>query len=372
MKDKMLLSTIGVVVIWVLLSSASPMYAQDKGLRIAFNIPLSGELSSYGVPIQEGVQMAVDDQALEGSVEPPLSFDWQDNKSQARESVLIFQQQLLKRPDIYVTGVKPQFMAIRNELEKEGIPSFVWIFDVSIKNKMNSNFRTWVNFKVETPLFLEYSKNINAKKVAIVYVQLPHTDLQYNEGIIPGLKAQGIKEILVQPYQMDKNDFRDYAARIRSFNPDLMILSGYQGHFVPLLKSLRVLNLIKEGNTIATYDLLDAAPLLAKHEVEGILVSAPRFVTRADNNNIKSWAARFRGKYKKDPLYTHAYAYDMGLIFVRAAAQVGNSVDREVLLKVLKHTDIQGITGPLRFDDEGDLKSQVELGVFRSGKAVPY
>jgi ABC-type branched-subunit amino acid transport system substrate-binding protein len=369
MKDLLSLCLVPVIILLAQAFTQRPVWADDScdSIRVAFNVPLSGSLSTYGSAIQEGVVFAA-----ESLPKPKVSiqYDWEDNQSETKGAVAVLRKQLLSSPTLYVSGVKPQYMAIRDAIVRSGLPHFPWIFDVNIRPNKERNFRTWVNFKIEPPLFLEYVAKMRPKKIAIVYVQLPSTDEEYLEHVIPGLKAAGFTDLKVEPYQMDKTDFRDLALRVRGFAPDLLILSGFQGNFVGMIKAFNAQNLIRGKNAVATYDLLDAAPLLRPGEIEGLRVAMPKFLLEADNPRISQWIDAFEKRFHKKPLYTHAYAYDMAKIIMSGANRLGLSCSPDRLYEVLATTSEEGITGKLKFDEQGDLPPSVALGVFRNGIAV--
>jgi branched-chain amino acid transport system substrate-binding protein len=338
-------------------------------VKVAANLPMSGALATYGSAVREGASMAVDEMQGDASA-PKLEFDWQDNASDPKNAVTIMQKQFLQTPEIYVSGVKPQTMAIIDQVKAKGTPHFVWIFDAFINKNSNNNFRTWVSYKIEPPVYLDYAKRHNAKRVAIVYVQLPHTLEEFNQIVVPGLKKQGAT-LLVEPYDFGKSDFKDVAVKFKNFKPDLMILNGFQNELVGMVRAMRPLGLMKDGNTLATYDMLDAAKVLGKDELEGVRQVAPTFVVRPDRAEATKWNTDFKSKYNKEPLYTHAYAYDMAKIIADAAKRVQQPATSEGWIAALRQTDIQGVTGPLKFDKQGDLITPLEVGVYRNGKLVP-
>jgi branched-chain amino acid transport system substrate-binding protein len=339
-----------------------------KSVRIACNLPLTGYFATYGAAVRDGALMAVSEIPA-----PPvaLDFDWQDNAGEPKTTVSIMQKQYLEPVDIYVSGVKPQTMAIMDQIAARGTPHFVWIFDPFINKNSKNNFRTWVSYKIEPRVYLDYAQSIAAKRIAIAYVQLPHTLEEFDQIVIPGLKEQGVVDLIVEKYDYGKKDFKDIAVKFSQFNPDLIILNGFQAELVALVRSLRPLGLIKENNTIATYDMLDAANILAADELENIRVITPLFVSRPDREQVRSWRERFKKRYGKDPIYTHAFGYDMASIIIDAAGRVKLPAAPEQWTQALKSTNIIGITGPLKFDAEGDLITPLEVGVFRNGKLVP-
>ena len=338
-----------------------------KSVRVACNVPLTGALATYGSAIQEGVRFAAESRPASTV---PVTYDWEDNQSDGRQSVTILRKQLLKNPDLYVSGVKPHYMAIKDEVKKTQLPHFVWVFDVNVRPNNERNFRTWVNFKVEPPLFIEYAKAQHPKKIAIVYVQLPHTDEEYLNHIIPGLRAAGFSDLKVEPYQMDKLDFKDIALRLRAYAPDLIILSGFQENYIAMVKAFNIQRLLRAGNTVASYDFLDAAPLLSPGEIEGVRVAMPKFLLEQDNPRISKWIAAFEAKFHKKPLYTHAYAYDMADIINTAGNDLSSGCTATDWVNALSKVNKDGVTGPLKFDEQGDLVPSVTLGVFRNGIVV--
>ena len=341
-------------------------------IKVAANLPMSGPLATYGVAVREGANMALDEAAATADTAlPKIVVDWQDNASDPKTAVSIFQKQMLGRPNIYVSGVKPQTMAIKDEVTKQGLPHFVWIFDAHINQQSKNNFRTWVSYKIEPPVYLDYIKRRGAKRIAITYVQLPHTVEEFEKILVPQLKQQGLSDIFVEAYDFGRRDFKDIAVKIANFKPDLVILNGFQGDLVGLIRSLRPLRVITDGNTIATYDLLDAATILGAEEIEGIRIVAPLFDTRPGTQAIADWTKRFSDKYHRPPLYTHAFAYDMIGALRTASRTLKLPASNEQWIQALRAVDTQGVTGSIRFDSDGDMVTPLEVGVYRGGKLVP-
>ncbi len=74
----------------------------------------------------------------------------------------------------------------------------MWIFDLNLnkndKGEVISNncFRTWVNLKIEPPVFFDYIKTHKTKRVAIAYVRLSgNTEAEFQDMVVPGLKKDG-------------------------------------------------------------------------------------------------------------------------------------------------------------------------------------
>jgi len=297
--------------------------------------------------------------------------DWQDNASDPKTAVTVLQKQLLSDPTLYVSGVKPQTMAIKDAVARAGLPHFNWVFDAHINGPTaHNNFRSWVSYKIEPAVYLDYVARRRARRVAIAYVQLPHTVEEFSTILQPALRDAGV-ELYVEPYDFGRSEFKEIAGKIVAFKPDLIILNGFQNDLVGMVRSLRPLGAIADGNVIATYDMLDAAKVLGADEIEGIRQVAPLFETRPDSPSIAAWRQRFVARYGRPPLYTHAFAYDMIGAIRAAASRSPAPSTHDDWIQALHRVDTQGVTGAIRFDDDGDLVTPLEVGVYRGGKLVP-
>lgn len=105
------------------LANRGPTKTPAGELRIAANVPMSGPLAYYGAAIREGATMALEPKASPASPLTGVSIDWQDNASEPKTTVSILQKQILDNPTIYVSGVKPQVMAIKDG-DQAGFASF--------------------------------------------------------------------------------------------------------------------------------------------------------------------------------------------------------------------------------------------------------
>lgn len=334
------------------------------------NLPLTGELGIYGSSMRNSMTMAVEDLKASENNAPVLKFDWQDNAGKQATAVSVFQQQYLEPPDIYVSGFTPQTLAINEQVAGKGSPHFVWAFDAFLAKNYKNNFRTWVSYKIEPPLYFDFVKARNPQKVAILYTNVSYAVEEMNKIVIPKLKEMGVQDIYAESYDLDLKDYKSLAQKVKLFNPDVIILNGFPFTLVSIIKALRPLDLIKDNNTIATYDMINAAANLGADEVEGIRVVTPSFFVRP-TPEYEEWSKRFQEKFNRVPDHPEAYSYDMVQVINDAAKRVTQPATPEQWIEAIKATKIEGITGELSFDQDGDLQTPIEIGVFRNGKLIP-
>ena len=368
------LGILGLVVIIGLVFVLGRTPKGNSSVRVTGNVPLSGDLAMYGEYIRNGVELANKDLGTKYPQDPKITFDWQDNQGEAKGAVSAMQRQYLTSPpDIYISGLKPQTAAITDRIKEKGTPHFTWILDVLINASSTNNIRTWINFKKESEVFIDYLKNKQINRVAILYGHTDAADEEYEELVEPALKAQGLTDshILRESYSIDRSDFRDLPLKVKAFNLDIVIVNGFVPHIVAMVKQFRVLEIIKNGNTLASLDMLDASSLLPVPDLEGIVVAAPLYLTRSDTTVLTEWKTHFKKIYGREPTYHEAYAYDMVQVIHDASTRLQLPATSKDWITALRKTHITGVTGDMRFDDDGSLITTMEPAVYRSGKLVP-
>jgi len=201
---------------------------------------------------------------------------------------------------------------------------------------------------------------LNPRKVAITYVQLPHVEEQYRNIIIPELERRGI-DYIMEVYSIEKNNFRDVAAKFRDYEPDLMLINGFTVNLIPLVRHFRESVLFDGQNALFTFDLLDAAGELSDELLEGLRLVIPSYELQRQE---QEWNTRFEQRFGRVPRYTDAYAYDMTFAIYHAA----KAKDNGDLFGSLLSVEFDGITGKFLFDPSGDLIVTVHIAEYRDGR----
>ena len=109
---------------------------------------------------------------------------------------------------------------------------------------------------------------------------------------------------------------------------------------------------------------------ITKEELEGIRLIAPLFNIDEENIQLLQWKERFKKKFNREPLYTDAYSYDMVQVIENSAKRVKRPTTYKDWIESISNTDIDGVTGKLRFDKDGDLILSLRIGAFRDGKIL--
>lgn len=365
MKNKFLTSLAAACII-LLCACNQPQKNGAKEVAIACNLPLTGDFAVYGEAVQNGVTFALEDLKKGKQLDTVmLKFDIQDNKSNNTDAVSILNKQLLNSPQVYVSGLDHQTSAMIGKITQSGIPHFTYSWEPFICKKGPNNFRTGINLEQESDYYVAYLKNKMPKKLCIIHINDPGSFLQFDSLVIPRAKALGIKDIHTEIFNLETNDFKTIAAKVKAYGPDAMLVAGYDTHEIVLIKDFRNYGLIKGDNLMCSVDLLDASVNLTPQLLEGIRFTCPQFVSNTNDNS--DWKKRFEARFKKPARYGDAYAYDMTSIIYNAAKHADGDFSPKSIITQINKTDINGITGHLSFNPNRDLNLNLHVCYFKNG-----
>lgn len=341
----------------------------EQLLTASMNVPLTGPIALPTKSFQEAALFALSD--IGNQAEPPaFKMDWNDNAAKPSSAVTIAQQRSANA-DLFYIGYGAELDATMPVIEDLGKPVFAFSFQASA-SKHPLVFRNIVSYKNEAPVFVEYVKTRNAKKVAAIFHDLPDTNEQFRQLVVPELLKHGLSEsdISLFAHPLGGADFRNISAKVKAASPDLVMISGFQSNLVPLIEALRTEGLVGKGNVIGTFAVLDLAQIVSKEALEGIAVATPSFMLRPSAKAM-DFQKRFREKFKREASFNEFCGYDFVVIMNDLADRLPVNPSPEQTVKSLKETDIEGVSGRITFDEQGDVLYQTEVGIFQQGKLVP-
>lgn len=226
-------------------------------------------------------------------------------------------------------------------------------------------FRVMANDVQQGKVLGEYATaKLGAKKIAII-----DDRTAYGQGLADefekAAKATGAA-IVAREYTTDKaTDFRSILTNVKAKQPDLLFYGGMDaqaGPMVAQMKSLAVKAKFLAGDGAQSPEFIKLAGAAA----DGVVASSPG-VPLDKMPGGKSFTERFNAQYGQIQIYA-PYAYDAVMTLVEAM-QKANSTQPAKYLPELARITREGVTGPIAFDEKGDLRSgPITLYVVKRGK----
>ncbi len=211
-------------------------------------------------------------------------------------------------------------------------------------------------------------KELKGKNIALI-----DDRTAYGQGVADefskSAKANGAV-IAGHEYTNDKaTDFKAILTKLKAKNPDIVFFGGMDAVAGPMLKQMKELGInakMMGGDGICTAEL---AKLAGDAMTDGKVVCAEAGgITANEQKGMDDFKARFKTKFNAEVQIYAPYVYDSVMVMV-AAMQAANSTDPKVYAAKLHATSYKGITGPITFDDKGDIKNgTLTLYTYKGGK----
>jgi branched-chain amino acid transport system substrate-binding protein len=213
-------------------------------------------------------------------------------------------------------------------------------------------------------------RTFGAKRVAVI-----DDRTAYGQGLADvvdaALRDQGA-EVLGRWYTTAQSiDFKPILTAIKSKNPQAVFFGGLDAQAGPMVRQMRELGMSAKyvASAIETESFLELAGASA---AEGA-VSAQSGSALERLAGGQDFARRF-AKYGKVVMYA-PHSYDAARVLIAAMRKAG-SAEPSVYLPYVAQTLFEGVTGPIAFDEHGDLRRasvtfyQVSQGKWKAVESI--
>ncbi|RZL57907.1 MAG: branched-chain amino acid ABC transporter substrate-binding protein [Variovorax sp.] len=164
--------------------------------------------------------------------------------------------------------------------------------------------------------------------------------------------------IVGHEFTTDKStDFNAILTKLKGTKPDVLFFGGMDAVGGPMLKQVKQLGLnvkFMGGDGLCTGEL---AKLAGDAIGEDMVVCAEAGGVDGDfKAPLDAWKAAFKQKNGVDVQIYAPYVYDAVQVLAAAMAKAGSS-DPDKYLPEITKIDYKGLTGPITFDEKGDIKN---------------
>jgi branched-chain amino acid transport system substrate-binding protein len=341
-------------------SKAQAPLAEMMTVRIGIVAPLTGPQSHIGKDLENAVRLAAEDANAAKIVVAgkQLKFEVmaEDDQADPKMAPVVAQ----KLADAKVNAVVGHFnsgttIPASKIYSDAGIPQI----SPSATNPKYTDqgfktaFRVVANDNQQGKVVGEYiARELKSKALAII-----DDRTAYGQGVADvverSAKAAGAG-IVAREYTTDKStDFKAILTKIKSRKADVIFFGGIDTQAGPMLKQMKGLGITARyvgADGIQSTELFK----LGGDAVEGTLASFPGLpLDRMPQG--RSFGERYKAKWKQDVVLYAPQGYDAFNVFIEAMRKAGSTESAKFLPEVAR-IDYNGITGPIKFDEKGDIK----------------
>jgi branched-chain amino acid transport system substrate-binding protein len=345
----------------VLSSLAAAVAQADQQVLIGLAGPLTGPSARIGKDLENGAQLAIDAANARhptiGGEAVTYKLVSEDDQSDPRAAVTVAQRLV----DAGVVGVVGHWNT------GTSIPAARVYHDAGIaqvapvatghaytQQGFDTSFRIMGHDDDGGQVAGKYAlQTLKAKRIAVI-----DDRTAFGQGLadqfVKSIEAGGAA-VVSREYVDDKTvDFSAVLTNVRSKNPDLIFFGGVDAQAAPLARRIKQLGikatLMGAGGFVSQTFLT-----LAQKEGEGVTALEPGLAVEQMPGG-KAFEQAYVDRYKTHIELHAPFAYD-GVGVLIAALEKAGSTDPQKYLPVLRNIDYQGVTGPIAFDAEGNLKN---------------
>ncbi len=333
-------------------------------IKVASVTPLSGSQAAVGETIEQGAQMAIDEQkAAFTKLGFTLVFDPQDDQADPKVGVSVAHELVADKQVLGVDGHYNSGVAIP--------ASAVYVTDnLCMVSPANTNpqvtdrllpdvNRICARDDEQGPFGADYAiKTLGAKKIFVIDDQTTY-GTGVAQAFITRADTDGASIVGDEGVTAGSSDFSAVLEKVAAAKPDLLYFGGIYDTGSLILKQMR------DKGISATFmgpDGMDDPQMLkiAGNDVIGAYYSTAAGDITATATG-RAWAAAFKTKFGEDPGSAYAvYGYDAMNVILNGiktaiAANGGKMPTRLQVSQAVRATkDYQGVSSMVTFDSKGD------------------
>jgi branched-chain amino acid transport system substrate-binding protein len=333
--------------------------------------PLTGDAASYGVKGRNAVQLAVDDLNASGACGHPLAVTFEDSAAQPNTGLSAFQKLVsVDRVPIVVGDIVSSVtLAIAPAANRNKVVVLSPTASApAITTAGEYVYRIWPSDLAEGSAIAEYAVKRGYKAAAILYL-----NNDYGVAIERIFKnrfvGQDRKVLFSESYLESNQDFRAALSKLKGMNPDVLYIAGYYADSAAIARQARELGL--KAVILGTTAIEDPKFIeLAGTAANGIVYPlATGFDATSAEAQVVRFVESFKRRFNETPGWVEAQAYDAVGTTCKAVATIAGAVSGQQLKAALdKLESYGGVTGIIKFDQNGDVVKPIRLRVIRDGK----
>jgi branched-chain amino acid transport system substrate-binding protein len=345
----------------------------DEVVKIGCVAPLTGPQAHLGKDIENGCRLAVEEINARGSQlgGTPVKFELlaEDDQADAKTATVVGQ----KLVDSGARGVVGHLNSGAS-IPASRIYADAGIAQVSPASTavaythqgFKTTYRLMANDSQQGKALGQYAAKIG-KRVAVVDDRTAYGRGLVDE-VVKAVKAAGA-EIVGREFTTDKStDFTAILTTLKGKRPDVLVFGGMDPQAAPMVRQMRTLGLKAQflgGDGMQSSEFLKLAGTLA----EGVIGSSPGLPIEQMPGG-EAFTKRYNERFGKIQIYA-PFAYDATQVLIGAMVNAG-SADPAKYLPELAKFRMDGVIGPIAFDERGDLKDgPVTLYQVQEGRWVP-
>ncbi len=344
-------------------------------VKIGFVGPLTGGVSSYGIPVANTIAMAVEDYNNSADSKYKIELVKEDSGGDATQATNAYNKLVSSDKVVAIVGpvITAEGLALGAASQRNKTPmiSSSTSGDSITLNSDGSTrvnyFRTCSNDSMGGQTIAKALSNgqiTGIKKVAI----LTNSDSDYSQGCTASFKDQAQKDniqiVVEEGYQNTTKSFSTQITKVLATNPDAIFIPDYYEVIATIVKQFRDAGF--KGTFLGT-DGWDG--VLGIDGVDKSLFNGAYYTNVFDDRatGVVNYVKAYKDKYNGETNMFGTMAYDAAWVMFKAIEAAGTT-NPDDIIKALEATNYEGITGNIKFNEQHNPSKDLIVKTIKDGK----
>ena len=354
--------------------------SDEKTLLIGGTGPLTGDYATYGISVQQGAQIAVDEINEKGGVNGyTIKLEVEDDQADPQQAVQAYAKLMDNGMNLSLgSTTSGACVALVKEAKEDGIVTMTPSASQKEATAFDNNFRVCFLDPDQGTYSADFIKENNlATKVAVLYDKSNTYSVGVYEAFAKEAEKLGLNIVTTQAFTDRSNtDFSSQIQAVKNSGAELLFMPFYQQEAAAVLMQAQG---VLENVTYFGVDGMDG--VLEKLGTEnqaianGVMLLTP-FSASSSDPTIANFVAKYKEKYNATPDQFAADAYDAVYALCTAFEKAGLETDdpefNQAVAKAMTEIEVTGATCVMTWSADGECKKQAKAVVISDGAYVDY
>jgi branched-chain amino acid transport system substrate-binding protein len=329
--------------------------------------PLSGAASTYGISVKEGAQLLEKEVNAAGGINgKKISFIFEDDQADPNSSMQAFNKLVDSEKVSAILGpvTSGATLAVAPNATAKQIPLITPTATEPTITKVGGDymFRGCFVDSFQGDVLGKYaSETLKFKTAAVLY----NSGSDYSKGIADSFKSKfegaGGKVGEFLTYNDKDTDFKAQLTKIKTLNPDVIVLPDYYNVVGLIAKQARDMGITAQFLGGDGWESEELTKIGGK-AVDGALY-INHYYSGDQDAAVKTFVESYKKEYNKEPDAFAALSYDTSKILVKAIEKAGKT-DGAAIKDALASMEMNSVTGNIKFgSDRSAIKSAAIIKV---------
>lgn len=336
----------------------------DDKIVLGSHQPLSGPVALWGVPVTNGMRMAVEETNANGGVNGRMIELIVEDSAYQQNKAAQAGDKLLKKDKVFALvgalGTPPNMVTMPRAL-KMGVMN---VFPVTAANEMflpyhKLKFGGFTPYSDQMQAAVKYFvDNKGVKKIGVLY-----QDDDFGKNVLHGCEDQakdmGLTDVVKTNFKRGSKDFSSQVAQLKSEGVELVCLGTIIGETIGSMATAKKIG-YDPIFVVSSAGYVPENVTLAKGLTEGLYGTGQSPIPYYEDATpeVKAWMDDYKARFGDDAVLQSIAGYDAMHVFIMALEKAGPDLTAEKVAEAIESIqDYQNIFGgaPYSFSAEDHL-----------------